>query len=92
MNAREARKLTEETVNGEGITPFLETIYGRIVEAAAEGKSEISHVFYDMRPWPHEAQQRAILDRLRSEGYKVAYHGNCDPHDQRESPYHTISW
>jgi hypothetical protein len=92
MNAHEARKITQENLNGDRIAPFLEIIYGRIRKAATEGKSEISRPFYNMRPFPHEAQERAILDRLRNEGYKVAYHGNCDPRDQRESPYHTISW
>lgn len=92
MKASEARKLTEENLNGPLIEPLLKIAFSRIKEFAMKGKYSVPHPFYGAKNYPSKDEQEAAASKLRLQGYKVKFISNPDPGDPRSSDYWEVSW
>ncbi len=92
MKAEEARRISEQNLKGAVIEPLLAVAYGRIKEAAEQGKRKLYHPFYGAKDWPTLEERNAALQRLREDGYTVEHHNNPDPGDPRSSDYDEVSW
>jgi hypothetical protein len=97
MKASEARKLTEESLKGPAIYNYLNSIDGRIHDAAKGGKSSISN--------PHSGsdanrldfflsgdEREAVKSHYVNLGYKWKHHADPDRGHPCSSSYETLSW
>ena len=93
MDAEEARKITNQNLDGIIIEPLLKIAYKRIKKFAEQGKSSVPHPFHGA---PFHLLGKtftvAAIHQLRSKGYRATYHQNPDPEDQRSQSYWEISW
>ena len=89
MNAKEAKALTEEGLEGALIDPYLNFIYEKIKKAAAKGDYSIYHPFHGMQNYPSLNIREAVFNKLRKDGYKITSHEGDRPMD---TPYDQISW
>ena len=92
INASEARKLSEESLNGPLIFGILDIAFRRIKEAASNGKFSVAYPFYNAYPAPSTEAAEAAIGYLKTLGYKVTHHPNPDPGDPRSSSYDEVSW
>lgn len=96
MKASEARRITDESLQGPVIESYLKDIYRRIKEAALQGKFKIVHPFRSPAesrlPYPSPEAQDSIKNVLIREGYGVRDYPDPDPGDPRSSSYTEISW
>ena len=93
MDATEARKLSNVSLSGIIIQPFLKEIHDRIQTAAKNGKFEIMDPFSSITgKYPTIEEQGAIMVELIKLGYKVVEHPNPDPGHPCSRSYTTISW
>lgn len=89
MKADEARKISNENLRGPVIEPYMEVIWKRILKAAGKGQRSIHGRHQN---YPNIDKQKAIIDRLRQDGYEVNYHPDPDPGHPCSSSYYTIEW
>ena len=93
MKAEEARRISEQNFKGPVIEPLLEVAYARIKEAAEQGRRSVYFRFYglSLSPFPTAEAEKAVLQRLREEGYTVKrFANNPDLGNSRE--YNEVSW
>lgn len=94
MKAEEARKITENSLQGDAIKPLLEVVYERINVLAKAGKRSLPFPFNGAKinPYPHKAIIDAAIHHLKMDGYSATYHNYIDSSDPRETSYWEISW
>jgi hypothetical protein len=95
MTANEARKITQESLEGPVLDPILRYIKQQIVDAAKSGKSQVINPLSKNIPaaWCSMELQSLLWKRLRNEGYKIVQHDDPDPgHPCSSGGYMTIEW
>lgn len=99
MNAKEARELAEQNLNGPVIEPLMEFVIGKIKEACEVGRRSIHNPLPSYKKnkgsqWGgvSSEEQEAVFNVLRNLGYKVERHKNPDPGHPCSSDYDEIKW
>jgi hypothetical protein len=92
MNAKEARALTNKNLMGPAIKEYMDVIHDHISMAAQRGESNITNPLYVGRKSVPFHLHEAVLDALRSEGFKIVDHPDPDPGHPASGPYTTLSW
>ena len=92
MNASEARKITDENLNGIVIEKYTVEIDERIREAALEGKSSIHNPQACEAGYLHGDECKAVKQSYTASLYEWLDHDDPDPGNPCGGAYTTLSW
>lgn len=95
MNAEEAKKLTEKSLQGSAIGSFVEDLDRKIKTAAEQGKSSIDpHLSISAlrRKSPTNEIWEAIRKHYESKEFNWKAHPDPDPGHPGSRPYVVLSW
>jgi hypothetical protein len=92
MNAKKAREITEESLAGPIVKPFLDLVYKEIEKAAKNGASSISNPFGDSPIKPSLEEEIIIRKVLTGRGFSVYYASGINLKKPCSDPYAVIYW
>lgn len=88
-SAKEARRLSDNFLNGEWLESKINIIFENIKEAAKKGHYELVDPLKGLNLSTSFEQREAIKKKLKELGYKIEQRGGGDP---RERSYEVLVW
>ena len=90
FHARYAKNLSERSLHGIVIDPFLKEAFAGIKSCAENGKT----IWYvNFKVSTSSDVRDAVYNRLRELGYAIEYHDDPDPgHPCSSGTYETVEW